>query len=72
MNIHSLAGRMLLALLLIQIFHACGYVIAVVQTSTFSIANEFHLPDGNYVATIFQSVYILKFSCVLFISVNSK
>lgn len=58
MNLHSLAERMLLALLLTQIFHACGYVIAVAQMSRFSIANASHLPDGKYAATVFQTILL--------------
>lgn len=72
MNIHSLAGRMLLALLLNQIFHACGYVVVLAQTSRCSIANASHLPDGKYTATVFQTIVWVEifvhseFSFILF------
>lgn len=69
-----------LALLLMQSFHACGSVVALAQTSRYSIANAFHLPDDKHSATLFQtillsgqkSICILSFSCVPFISVNSE
>lgn len=73
MDIHSLAGCMLLALLLIQIFHACGYVVVLAYTSRCLIANASHLPDGKYAATVFQTVVVWvqiivhsELSCVLF------
>lgn len=79
MNIHSLAERMLLALLLIQIFHACGYVVVLAQTSRCSIANASHLPDGKYTATIFQTIVVwveiyvhFEFSCILFFFYHCK
>lgn len=73
MNIHSLAERMLLALLLIQIFHASGYVMVLAQTSRCCIANASHLPDGKYISTIFQTIVVWveiyvhsEFSCIHF------
>lgn len=73
MDIHSLAGRMLLALLLIQIFHACGYVVLLAQTSRCLIANASHLPDDKYAATVSQTVVVWvqiivhsEFFCLLF------
>lgn len=57
MNIHSLEGHMLLTLLLIQIFRACGYVVALAQAASCSIANVSQLPDGKYAATVFQTIF---------------
>lgn len=80
MNIRSLAGHMLLTLLLIQIFRACGYVVALAQAASCSIANVSQLPDGKYAATVFQTVllsgqermHIIHLFWVLFISETFK
>lgn len=58
----------------------CLYVVALAQTSSCLTANVSQLPDGKYVATIFQTIllsgrewmHIMHFSWVRFVSVIIK
>lgn len=63
MNIEFLAELTLLALLLIQIFHAYGYVVVLAQRSRCSFANASHLPESKYAAMVFLTgLSLVEFS----------